>query len=165
MNVLRRVVVLFLLVLFASPLVSAQESTPHAIRKEVSALLTKYKGEKGVKAMECNGGAMLQTVKLMLRKQFGEEAANTIHAFAIMLYEDAPSECVGRIVGDIAHITKMLQEVDISDRMKNGERARGYVRLSESGKKITNLIIVVAAPKPKLIYIEGDFDAKGAKQQ
>ena len=161
MKVLRRVVVLCSLLLLCCPIVSAQSNDAHAVRKQVSTLLAKYGDEKGVLAMECDGGVKLQTVKMMLRKEFGSEFVDAVRAFAIMLYQDASSECKGRIVGDIGRITQSLQEIDVAARMKKGDEARGYVRVSESGKKITNLVIVVAAPKPKLIYIEGEFDADG----
>ena len=161
MKVLRRVVVLFLLALLSCPLVVAQNSTSHTVRKQVSALLAKHKDEKGVMAMESDGGVKLQAVKMMLRKEFGQEFSDAVKAFAIIFYKDASAENVGKIVGGINQITKPLREINIQDRMKKGERARGYVRLSDNQQKITDLMIVVQAPSPKLIYISGEFDAAG----
>ena len=160
MKLMRRVLLFASLLLLFSPRVLAQNSGSHAVRKQVSAVLAKYGDERGVLAMECDGGVKLNTVKMMLRKQFGSEFVDAVRAFAIMLYNDASSECREGIIGDVGRITSALREIDITDQMKKGEVARGYVPISESGKKITNLLIVVAAPKPKLIYIEGEFDAE-----
>ena len=162
-KVFERVAILALfLSLFCLP-VSAQSSDSNAVRKQVFALVSKYANEKGVLAMSCEDGIKLQTVKMMLRKEFGSEFANATKAFAIVIYKDAPTATTNKIVSDIGTITDALQEIDIKDKMKKGEVARGYIRLSGDKSKITNLIIVVQSPSPKLIYICGDFDTATAQ--
>lgn len=155
MRMLRRFIIGALFALLAFAPASAQSTY-----KQVTTLITKYKGEKGVMAFAGDNGIKLQTVKMMLRKEFGEEFANNIKAFAIIFYKDASSECVSQIVSDASAITRNLREVDIKDRMKPNTKARGYIRLSEDKSKITDLVIVVEAPSPKLIYLGGDFKAE-----
>ena len=152
----RFTVLALLLSLFCSPVV-AQNNGSSTIYKQVTALQSKHKGEKGVLSWACHDGLGLQTVKTMLRKEFGAEFTNAIKSFAILIYKDSSVENRSKIVSDISQITSILQEINIKDKMKKGERARGYVRLADGGKKISDLLIVVEAPAPKLIYIGGDF--------
>lgn len=159
---LKSVILALLLSLFCSH-VSAQNSTSDGVRKQVFNVASKYENAKGVLAMTCEDGVKMQTVKMILRKQFNSEFANSVKAFAIVIYKDAPSETINQIVGDVGQIITPLQEIDIKDKMKNGEVARGYIRLSEDKTKITDLIIVVQAPSPKLIYICGEFDIETAR--
>lgn len=143
--------------LFCSPTV-AQNNGSSAIYGQVTALQSKHKSEKGVLSWACHDGIGLQTVKTMLRKEFGAEFTNAIKSFAILIFKDSSAENASKIVGDISLITNTLQEINIKDKMKKGEQARGYIRFAEGGKKISDLLIVVEAPAPKLIYIGGEFD-------
>ena len=161
-NVFVRVAILALFLSLSCSPASAQNGS-NTVRKQVFALTSKYANEKGVLAMSCEEGVKLQTVKMMLRKEFGSEFANATKAFAIVIYKDAPTATTNKIVSDVANITNTLQEIDIKDKMKKGEVARGYIRLSRDKSKITDLIIVVQSPSPKLIYICGDFDTATAQ--
>lgn len=157
-----RVAILALFLSLSCSPASAQSGS-NTVRKQVFALTSKYANEKGVLAMSCEEGVKLQTVKMMLRKEFGSDFANAIKAFAIAIYKDAPTDTRNKIVGEIAGITDSLQEIDIKDKMKKGEVARGYIRQSGDKSKITDLLIVVQAPSPKLIYICGEFDTETAQ--
>ena len=157
-----RVAILALFLSLSCSLVSAQSGS-NSVRKQVFALVSKYEREKGVLAMSCEDGFKLQTVKMMLRKEFGSEFTDNIKAFAIIIYKDAPAETTRKILSDISGTTDSLQEIDIKDKMKKGEVARGYIRLSADKAKITDLIIVVQSPSPKLIYICGEFDTETAR--
>lgn len=161
MKMLRRVAVLLLALMLFCPLVSAQTTGSHSISEQVLAVLNRYKDEKGILAMESDGGVKLQAVKLILRKEFGSEFANAATAFAIIFYKDASTECANKIVSEIGQITRSLREIDVSGQLKRGERARGYIRLSNNKSNVTDLIIHVHTPSPKLIYIKGSFDASG----
>ena len=162
-KVLGRLAALALLLsLLCSPVV-AQNNGSTTVRKQVMTLLNKHKNGKGVLSWSCDGGIGLQSVRLMLRKEFDRSFTDNITSFAIILYKDASTEKATQIVGDIARITSSLREIDIKDKMKKGEVAHGYVRLIEDGKKISDLLIVVEAPSPKLIYIGGEFDASHAQ--
>lgn len=162
-KVLRRSAILALFwSLFCSP-VMAQNNGSTTVCKQVSSLIAKHKNNKGVMSWSCDGGIGLQSVRLMLRKEFDRNFTDAITNFAIIIYKDASTDNATKIVGDIARITSALQEIDIRDKMKKGEEAHGYVRLTENGKTITDLLIVVEAPSPKLIYIGGEFDAAHAQ--
>ena len=144
-------ITLSLFVLFCTS-VSAQN-----VRNRVESLSAKYKDEKGVMCMTCDDGVQLKAVRAILRKEFGEEFANGVEAFTIIFYKDAVAENSNKIVGEIGEITQTLQEVDITNKLKANTKASGYIRLSEDKQSITDLIIVVDAPSPKLIYLGGKF--------
>jgi hypothetical protein len=158
----RLAVIAMLLSLFCPPAV-AQSNNTSALYNQVTALHSKHKDKKGVLAWACDSGLALQSVKMMIRKEFGTEFTNAINSFAILLYKDAAAEDMEKIVGDIALITKSLREIDITEKMKSGEKARGFVRLSGGDEKITDFLIVVEAPAPKLIYIGGKIPTDGSQ--
>lgn len=160
---MRRFVVLAILSLMLSPLALAQNTTSESIRKQVTTLVKSYEGEKGVMAVASEDGFMLQTIKMMLRKQFGKEFAEAIKAFAIISYEKASAEVANKIVAEIGQIVAPLKKIDVSDKMTKGETAEGYVLLSEGGKEVNDLLIVISAPTPSMIYIGGEFNADTAR--
>lgn len=164
MNGLRKLMMLVALLLIATPLLSAQNSTAESTQKQVTALVEKYQKEKGVMAVSGEDGVMLQTLKMMLRKEFGKEFTNAIKAFALISYQEASPECASKINDEIAQITAPLQQIDVAKKMTKGEEASGYIRLSEDGKKVSDLLIVITSPTPVLIYFSGEFDAETAPQ-
>ncbi len=143
------------LVLMGSATASAQ-----TIYNDMAALSSKYRSERGVMTMACDGGLKLHAVKMMLRKEYGEEFANKIEAFVIIAQKGASDECVARIADDIAPITSQLQPIDVSQRIKEGSQASGYVRLTTEQEHITDLLIVVTSPHPTIIYLGGRFNAR-----
>ena len=145
------------LALLSCAVVSAQNGLGDSIYEQVAAISEKYKNEKGVKCFEAKGGVKLQTVKLMLRKEFGREFVDNIKFFVALFYEDAQPEVVEKILADIAQVTKTMQCVNIGTELKPGSEGLGYVRLSEDGQALTDLLIVSEAPSPKFVYFGGRF--------
>lgn len=148
-------VVISLLLLFCAS-VSAQN-----MQNQIAAIVAKYKDTKGVMSMACNDGVKLNIVKSMLRKEFGEEFANGIKTFAIIYYKGAQRENATRIVGDVKLLTQSLQKINIDNKFKKpNTKASGYILLSKDRQSITDLIVVIDAPSPTVIYIGGKFKAE-----
>ena len=144
-----------------APLAIAQEGDTQSLLPQISALATKYKGKSGVGSLVVNGGgSKLNMVKMVLRKEFDKEFIEGIKRFAIISYKDATEELRNEIVDDIAPIIAPLHEIDVKQKLKPNARGRGYVRLTPSGERVSDLIIVMESPAPKLIYFGGDFAAK-----
>ena len=156
MNIAKRIILLMGLLLLLSPVASAQTF----VRKQVTALTNKYQNEKKVMAMVCSDGFKLKTVKAMLRKDFGQEFADAIEAFAFLYYKEASPECVSNISTDISRITQNMLQVDIEKHLKDKSTGIAYVLLSEDKKIVSDLIMVVESPSPMLIYIGGKFNAE-----
>ena len=150
----RIVAMLSLLALFCAT-ASAQ-----SVRRQVTSLSAKYKNEKGVISMICDSGIALGSVKMMLRKGFGRAFADNITAFAIIYYKDAHTSTRTRLASDIDAITTKMQPIDVKEKMKGKGDADGFIRLTESGEYITDLLILSTSPHPSLIYIEGRFKAE-----
>jgi hypothetical protein len=159
MNLLRRLCVVVALLVLGFE-VSAQDLPSTSLYKQAVAVVEKYKGEKGVKAFVADGGFMLKTVKMMLRKEFGRDFVDNIELFAVMFYKDVKGDVEHRIVEDIKQMATTLQEVDISSQLKPEERGRGFIRFSEDREHLTDLLIVTEAPVPKFIYFGGNFKAE-----
>ena len=143
-----------------APLAIAQESDTQSLLPQISALATKYKGKSGVGSLVVDGGGKLNMVKMVLRKEFDKEFIEGIKSFAIISYKDATDELRNEIVDDIAPIIAPLHEIDVKQKLKPNTRGRGYVRLTPSGERVSDLIIVMESPAPKLIYLGGNFAAK-----
>ena len=143
-----------------APLAIAQESDTQSLLPQISALATKYKGKSGVGSLVVDGGGKLNMVKMILRKEFDKEFIEGIKRFAIISYKDATDELRNEIVDDIAPIIAPLHEIDVKQKLKPNTRGRGYVRLTPSGERVSDLIIVMESPAPKLIYLGGNFAAK-----
>ena len=144
--------------LFATTSVSAQSNSLPALYRQISALADQYKEEKRVKMMLCHDGFKLQAVKVMLRKEFGKEFVDNIKAFAIIFYGETESSVAEKIVAQIEEITTPLQKINIDAQLRPGAKGSGYVRLSEDGQILTDLLIVTELPSPKLIYFGGNFN-------
>ncbi len=158
MNVWKGVCIFIAQVLFfATTSVSAQNNPLPAVYRQISTLADQYKEEKGVKMMICHDGFKLQTVKVMLRKEFGKEFVDNIKAFAIIFYGETESSIAEKIVAQIEEITTPLQKINIDAQLRPGAKGSGYVRLSEDGQILTDLLIVTELPSPKLIYFGGNF--------
>ena len=142
---------------------SAQEQSEPSIYRQIEGLAERYSGSHGVKAMVCNGGFKLQTVKVMLRKEFGKEFVDNIHEFAIVFYKETRGGVAEKIEAELLQIVEPLHKVDIGDQLKSGEKGDGYVRLSEDGKSITDLLIVIKSPARRFIYFGGNFKAENIK--
>ena len=143
--------------LLSTTSVSAQNNPLPAVYRQISALADQYKGEKGVKMMICHDGFKLQTVKVMLRKEFGKEFVDNIKAFAIIFYGETKDSVTEKIVAEIGEITTPLQKINIDSQLRPGAKGSGYVRLSEDKQILTDLLIVTELPSPKLIYFGGNF--------
>ena len=143
-----------------APLAIAQESDTQSLLPQISAIATKYKGKSGVGSLVVDGGGKLNMVKMLLRKEFDKEFIEGIKSFAIISYKDATEALRNEIVDDIAPIIAPLHEIDVKQKLKPNTRGRGYVRLTPSGERVSDLIIVMESPAPKLIYLGGDFAAK-----
>ena len=164
MRVFRILCVVMALILSHSYTISAQnELLPPTIYHQISTLSEKYKDEKGVKSFVATDGFRLQTVKMMLRKEFGKEFVDNIKAFAVIFYKDAKEEVVEQIVAEVEQIAASLQNVNIDAQLKPGAKGEGYVRLSANEQRLTDLLIVMNHPSPKLIYFWGDFEAGDIK--
>ena len=144
--------------LAVAPLAIAQESDTQSLQPQISTLATKYKGKSGVASLVANGGGKLNMVKMILRKDFDKEFIEGIKSFAIISYKDTTDELRNEIVDDIAPIITPLHEIDVKQKLKPNLRGRGYVRLTPSGERVSDLIIVMESPAPKLIYFGGDFE-------
>lgn len=142
---------------------SAQEKSAPSIYHQIESLAERYSGEQSVKAMVCNGGFKLQTVKVMLRKEFGKEFVDNIREFAVLFYKEAQSDVADKIAADLQQIAEPLHKVDISNQLKSETVGDGYVRLSEDGESITDLLIVIKSPARRLIYFGGNFKAENIK--
>ena len=160
---MRRVMVVVALLLLFCANVSAQSKQLDSVYEQVATIVEKYKGEKGVKVFVAQDGFKLQTVKMMLRKEFGKEFVDNIKKFAVVFYKDAKSEVAERIVADIEQIATTLLGVNISNQIKPGAKGQGYICLSENKQRLTDLLIVMDAPSPKFIYFEGDFKAENVQ--
>ena len=156
MNMMRRLVFL-LFALFCIASVSAQDKMSNSIFEQLAAISDRYKSETSINGFAAKGGIKLQTVKLMLRKEFGREFVDNIKFFVALFYEDAQPEVVEKILADIAQVTKTMQCVNIGTELKPGSEGLGYVRLSEDGQALTDLLIVSEAPSPKFVYFGGRF--------
>lgn len=132
-------------------------ASAQTIYEDVAAISAKYSGERGVMSMACDGGLKLRAVRMMLRKEFGEEFANNIEAFVIIAPKSASAECLDKIRADITAITAEMRQIDVSKQMKEGSEATGFVHLSAHGSQITDLLIVITAPHPSVIYLGGHF--------
>ena len=145
------------LALLRCAVVSAQNETGNSVYEQVAAISERYKNAKGVKSFEAQDGFKLQTVKLMLRKEFGREFVDNIKTFVVVFYKDAKADVVEKIVADIEQIAATLQSVNIDSQLKPGGKAQGYVRLSENGEVLTDLLVVTEKPSPKFVYFGGRF--------
>ena len=143
-----------------APLAIAQEGDTQSLLPQISALATKYKGKSGVGSLVVDGGGKLNMVKMILRKEFDKEFIEGIRRFAIISYKDATEELRNEIVDDIAPIIAPLTEVDVKSQLKPNARGRGYTRLLPNSQRVSDLLVVMESPAPKLIYFGGDFAAK-----
>jgi hypothetical protein len=159
---MKKLLKIFLIVALAcvAPSAMAEENSSHSILSQVSALAAQYKGKKGVASIVIEGGSKLNMVKMVLRKEFDKEFIEGIKSFAIISYKDATEELRNEIVDDIAPIIVPLHEIDVKQKLKPNARGRGYVRLTPNGERVSDLIIVMESPAPKLIYLGGNFAAK-----
>lgn len=143
-----------------APLAIAQEGDTQSLLPQISALATKYKGKSGVGSLVVDGGGKLNMVKMILRKEFDKEFIEGIRRFAIISYKDATEELRNEIVDDIAPIIAPLTEVDVKSQLKPNARGRGYARLRPDSQRVSDLLVVMESPAPKLIYFGGDFAAE-----
>lgn len=143
-----------------APLAIAQEGDTQSLLPQISALATKYKGKSGVGSLVVDGGGKLNMVKMILRKEFDKEFIEGIRRFAIISYKDATEELRNEIVDDIAPIIAPLTEVDVKSQLKPNARGRGYARSLPNSQRVSDLLVVMESPAPKLIYFGGDFAAK-----
>ena len=158
MKVVKRVVLIVGALLLSSSFVSAQSATSSTIYHQISTLVDNHKEEKGVKSLVCDGGMMLKTVKMMLRKEFGKEFVDGIKAFGVLFYGDAQKDVADKIVGEVEQIATTMQQVNIDDRIRPESKARGFVRLTDDKLVLTDLLIITEAPTPKLVYFNGEFN-------
>lgn len=149
--------VVTVVLLSIAPLAIAQDSTTQSSLEQVVALAAKYKGKSGVASLVADGGGKLNMVKMILRKDFDKEFIEGIKSFAIISYKDASTELRNKIVDDIAPIIAPLSEVDVKGKLKPNARGRGYVRHRPDTHRVSDLVIVMESPAPKLIYFGGDF--------
>ena len=156
MNMMRRLLLL-LFALFCIASVSAQDKMSNSIFEQLAAISDRYKSETSINGFAAKGGIKLQTVKLMLRKEFGREFVDNIKFFVALFYEDAQPEVVEKILADIAQVAAALQSVNIDSQLRPGGEAQGYVRLSENGEVLTDLLLVTEKPSPKFVYFGGRF--------
>ena len=157
MKAVKRVMLILGVLLLSTPFVSAQETTTSTLYEKISTLVDNYKDEDGIKSVVCDGGMMLKTVKVMLRKEFGKEFVDGIKAFGIIFYGNAQKVVADAIVGEVEHITATLQPINIDDRIKPEAKARGFIRLTDDKQTLTDLLIISEKPSPKLIYFHGSF--------
>lgn len=143
-----------------APLAIAQEGDTQSLLPQISALATKYKGKSGVGSLVVDGGGKLNMVKMILRKEFDKEFIEGIRRFAIISYKDATEELRNEIVDDIAPIIAPLTEVDVKSQLKPNARGHGYARLLPNSQRVSDLLVVMESPAPKLIYFGGDFAAE-----
>ena len=143
--------------LFATTSVSAQNNSLPALYRQISALADQYKKEKRVKMMLCHDGFKLQTVKVMLRKEFGKEFVDNIKTFAILFYKEAERNLSEKIVADTERVATTLHNIDISKQLRPGAKGEGYIRLSQNEQRLTDLLIIMKSPSPRLIYFGGEF--------
>lgn len=110
--------------------------------------------------MACEDGFKLRAAKSILRRDFGQEFADNVEAFAILVYKDATAELADMINADIGLITNTLLNVDIKDRIKKeGAEAIGYVKLTDDKQFVTDIVVLFKKPAPMLIYVGGKFKA------
>lgn len=145
------------LALLSCAVVSAQNGLGDSIYEQVAAISEKYKNEKGVKCFETKGGVKLQTVRLMLRKEFGKEFVDNIKAFVVVFYQDVKPDVVEHIIADVEQVAATLQCVNIDSQLRPGGKAQGYVRLTENSQIVTDLLVVTEKPSPKFVYFGGRF--------
>lgn len=143
-----------------APLAIAQEGDTQSLLPQISALATKYKGKSGVGSLVVDGGGKLNMVKMILRKEFDKEFIEGIRRFAIISYKDATEELRNEIVDDIAPIIAPLTEVDVKSQLKPNARGRGYARSLPNSQRVSDLLVIMESPAPKLIYFGGDFAAE-----
>ena len=160
MRILKRLGVAVMMLLSLCYSTSAQSKPTLSVYEQVAAIAEKYNNEKGIKSFIAKDGFKLQTVKMMLRKEFGKEFVDNIKEFAIVFYKDAKSDVAERIVADVEQIVTTLLNVNISNQLKPGAKGQGYIRLSENNQRLSDLLIVMEAPSPRLIYFGGDFNAE-----
>lgn len=156
MKAVKRVMLILGVLLLGTPTLSAQEATTD-VYPQITSLVGKYQAERGVKSLVCDDGMMLKTVKMMLRKEFGKEFVEGIKAFGIIFYGNAQKGVADAIVGKVEQIAATLQQINIDDKIKPEAKARGFIRLSDDKQTLTDLLIIMSAPTPKLIYFHGIF--------
>ena len=144
-------------VLLLGSVASAQSDTTASIYKQITSIVAKYQTESGVKVFVAQDGFKLQTVKVMLRKEFGKEFVDNIKTFAILFYKDAESALAENIIADTEQVVTSLHNIDISKQLRPGAKGEGYIRLSQNEETLTDLLIVMEAPSPRLIYFGGEF--------
>ena len=157
---MRKILMIFatIALLAVAPLAIAQEKTTQSSLEQITALAAKYKGKSGVASLVANGGGKLNMVKMILRKDFDKEFIEGIECFAIISYKEASTELRNKIVDDIAPIIAPLSEVDVKGKLKPNARGRGYVRRKPETQRVSDLVVVMESPAPKLIYFGGDFE-------
>ena len=157
MEMLKKMCIVAMAVLSLGSTASAQSDTSGSVYEQVTAIVERYQGEKGVKAFIARDGFKLQTVKMMLRKEFGKEFVDNIKTFAILFYKEAERNLSEKIVADTEHVATTLHNIDISKQLRPGAKGEGYIRLSQNEQRLTDLLIIMKSPSPRLIYFGGEF--------
>ena len=157
MERLKKMCIVAMAVLSLGSTASAQSDTSGSVYEQVTAIVERYQGEKGVKAFIARDGFKLQTVKMMLRKEFGKEFVDNIKTFAILFYKEAERNLSEKIVADTERVATTLHNIDISKQLRPGAKGEGYIRLSQNEQRLTDLLIIMKSPSPRLIYFGGEF--------
>ena len=157
MEMLKKMCIVAMAVLSLGSTASAQSDTSGSVYEQVTAIVERYQGEKGVKAFIARDGFKLQTVKIMLRKEFGKEFVDNIKTFAILFYKEAERNLSEKIVADTERVATTLHNIDISKQLRPGAKGEGYIRLSQNEQRLTDLLIIMKSPSPRLIYFGGEF--------
>ena len=157
MEMLKKMCIVAMAVLSLGSTASAQSDTSGSVYEQVTVIVERYQGEKGVKAFIARDGFKLQTVKLMLRKEFGKEFVDNIKTFAILFYKEAERNLSEKIVADTERVATTLHNIDISKQLRPGAKGEGYIRLSQNEQRLTDLLIIMKSPSPRLIYFGGEF--------
>lgn len=157
MEMLKKMCIVAMAVLSLGSTASAQSDTSGSVYEQVTVIVERYQGEKGVKAFIARDGFKLQTVKMMLRKEFGKEFVDNIKTFAILFYKEAERNLSEKIVADTERVATTLHNIDISKQLRPGAKGEGYIRLSQNEQRLTDLLIIMKSPSPRLIYFGGEF--------
>ena len=157
MEMLKKMCIVAMAALSLGSTASAQSDTSGSVYEQVTAIVERYQGEKGVKAFIARDGFKLQTVKMMLRKEFGKEFVDNIKTFAILFYKEAERNLSEKIVADTERVATTLHNIDISKQLRPGAKGEGYIRLSQNEQRLTDLLIIMKSPSPRLIYFGGEF--------
>ena len=157
MEILKKMCIVAMAVLSLGSTASAQSDTSGSVYEQVTAIVERYQGEKGIKAFIALDGFKLQTVKMMLRKEFGKEFVDNIKTFAILFYKEAERNLSEKIVADTERVATTLHNIDISKQLRPGAKGEGYIRLSQNEQRLTDLLIIMKSPSPRLIYFGGEF--------